>query len=63
MAKKMIVEVTILNEDLPLRVTSTPEEFLKAVAEHKDGNISYVSDSIHFEEKVENIKSLEVKFI
>ncbi|MED0936446.1 hypothetical protein P4T37_06915 [Bacillus mobilis] len=57
---KLLIEFK--NQDIPLMVSSAPQEVLKAIAESKDQKLVFKNESLLLNEDFENIKSVTVTF-
>ncbi|PEL57909.1 hypothetical protein [Bacillus toyonensis] len=57
---KLLIELK--NQDIPLVVSSAPQEVLKAIAESEDDKLVFKNETLLLNEDFENIKSVTVTF-
>jgi hypothetical protein len=57
---KLLIEFK--NQDMPVEVSSAPQEVLKAIAESKDNKLVFKNETLLLNEDFENIKSVTVTF-
>ncbi|PEC54167.1 hypothetical protein COK56_01515 [Bacillus cereus] len=57
---KLLIEFK--NQDIPLVVSSAPQEVLKVIAESKDDKLVFKNENLLLNEDFENIKSVTVTF-